>query len=62
MLLINILRRSSVGRARALKELGIVPEFDAIAGFANADEDRVMKAQKAVLQLSKEARQQRRAN
>lgn len=41
----------TVDRERALKELEIVPGFNGIAGFANADLDRVMKAQKAVLQL-----------
>lgn len=47
--------------AKVLSEMGIVPGFNAIAAFAKADSDRLKKAERAVLQLTKEARQKRRA-
>lgn len=51
----------AMGRAKVLKDMGIVPGFNAIVGFMKADGDRIKKAERAVLQLTKEARQKRRA-
>lgn len=51
----------SMGRAKVLKEMGITPGFNAIAGFHRADIFRVKKAEKAILELTKEARQKRRS-
>lgn len=44
-------------RAKVLSEMGIVPRLNAIAAFTKADGDRLKKAERAVLQLTKEARQ-----
>ncbi|KAG8308354.1 hypothetical protein J6590_002442 [Homalodisca vitripennis] len=41
--------------------MGITPGVNAIDGFAKADTDRLKKAEIAVLQLTKEARQKRRS-
>lgn len=50
-----------MGRAKVLKELGIVACRNAISGVLKEDEERIIKAEKAILQLTKEARQKRKA-
>ena len=51
----------SMGRAKVLHEMGITPGCNAISGFLQSDNLRIKKGEKAILEITKEARQKRRA-
>lgn len=48
------------GRAKVLHHMGILPGRNTLSGFLEIDNLRIKKAEKAILELTKEARQKRR--